>query len=207
LESGDLATISKDRGLEIWNGRNGGLIKTISDLNAKYSSCLSMLLLSDGNVASGYVDGLIRIWDLQNGRLAKSLNEHSTTHYMKHLLLLSNNQLASFHKTGTIHVWDVTSGQIVNRLRAYSADASFIHPIALPNARLAFIGPLSSFRQKITICNSETSEIIEIEQVQERIYRVGLDDDLPELLLLNDSHLASRFSMRNCCIINSYSNF
>jgi len=86
----------------IWNLNSWRRIKTIkcNDSIAKWS----LTFLPDGNLASGGQDFKIKVWNVKNGKLLKSLNGHSG--YVKNLTILSDETLAS---TGglTIRIWNI----------------------------------------------------------------------------------------------------
>lgn len=75
----------------IWNLNSWRRVKTIkcNDSIAKWS----LTFLPDGNLASGGLDSKIKVWNVKNGKLLKSLNGYSE--YVKNLTILSDETLAS----------------------------------------------------------------------------------------------------------------
>jgi WD40 repeat protein len=182
LENGDLAMGLHGGEIKIWNAKNGDLLETLHDAYPYFR--FHMVLLGYGNIACGYQTGVIHIRNLTKKSILKSLYGHMSE--IKGLVLLSNDNLASYSEDGILNVWNVTSGHIVNTLK----QVAFNHMIALPNASLAAI--ISNSKRsymksglEIIAWNSETNEIVKI------CHNFGDFCEPVELLLLNQSHLAS----------------
>jgi WD40 repeat protein len=182
LENGDLVSSSSDGDIQVWNVKNGELIKTIHDVYPK-NRFFNMVSLDDGNLVCSSLNGPIHIWNLEKEEIVKALYGH--THQVD-LLSISNNYLASYCSIERVlNKWNVKSGQVVKQLKRSSLNGF----IALPNDRLAAIvyDYLMQSGKEILIWNSSTDEIVEIKVPIQR------DDDsgVLKLLFLNENLLAS----------------
>lgn len=84
LDNGNLVS-SLDYGeLRIWDPKSGQLIKELDVMcndsviyNSTWDNVRRLFLLQNGNLAVGYVDGIIRIWDIFAFKVVKVLNAHT----------------------------------------------------------------------------------------------------------------------------------
>ncbi len=63
-----------------------------------------LLLLPDGNLASGSLDMTVKIWDVEKGSLKATLTGH--THAVCALAVVGNNRIASGSGDETVKVWN-----------------------------------------------------------------------------------------------------
>jgi WD40 repeat protein len=177
LENGDLMSGSSNGDLQVWNVKNGELIKTIHHVQSHW---FNMASLADGNVACAGRNGLIHILNLEKEEIIKSLYGHTD---LPELLLISPNNLASYDSIeGVLNKWNVKSGHVVNRLKRKHLKGF----IVLPNDRLAAIvyNRWIHSGQAILVWNSSTDEIVEI-PIE------SADKGVLEILFLNENLLAS----------------
>lgn len=91
-----------------------------------------MTLLSNGNLASGSDDKTIKIWNTTDGRLIRTLSNH--TNKILSLLVLSNGYLASSSSDFSLKIWNTNNGSL---LRTIPMSFQCYFMTALPDARLA----------------------------------------------------------------------
>ena len=70
---------------------------------------ISLLVLPNGNLASGSRDKTIRIWDVKSGQTTKILSEHNN--WVLSLAILPDGTLVSGDGSETIIFWNLNSGQ------------------------------------------------------------------------------------------------
>ena len=65
-------------------------------------------------LASGSVDGTVKIWDVTNGKLKYTFDRSNGGHtnYVSSLASLENGYLASGSFDGKVKIWDLTNGKI-----------------------------------------------------------------------------------------------
>ena len=69
-----------------------------------------MLLLDANRLVSGSDDKTIKIWNVEDGTVKRTLTGH--THYVNALKGLDNGDLVSGSEDGTIKIWDVGTGLV-----------------------------------------------------------------------------------------------
>jgi len=76
---------------------------------ARYGCIISSLVvLSDGRLASGSYDNMVRLWDTASGTCMRVLTGHAQP--VLDLTVLPGNRLASVAADCTIRVWDTCDG-------------------------------------------------------------------------------------------------
>jgi WD40 repeat protein len=88
LPNGDLISMS-DNTMHIWDGNTFICTKTITNDDA----FKSLIILSDGNIATSCANGIIKFWDTSDLRCIKTISLTKKYNLAK-LFLLSNNNLA-----------------------------------------------------------------------------------------------------------------
>lgn len=117
-----------DGAIQVWNWRSKKLLRTLnrpSDLleslvawfDSSVGLVCSVAITPDSKtVASGDSDGLIKLWDIDSGRLLRTLTEHTDTVYS--LAFNPDGKiLASGSGDGTIKIWDFNQSQLLQTLR------------------------------------------------------------------------------------------
>ncbi len=79
----------------------GECIKT---LEGHFDSVLSLAVLPDGKLVSGFLDNTIKIWDPDTGECIKTLGGHSGP--VECLAVLPDGRLVSGSGDNTIKIWD-----------------------------------------------------------------------------------------------------
>jgi WD40 repeat protein len=98
-----------------WRREDGQLQRVITDIGAVVRS----MDVSPGNglLATGLLDGTIKIWDNETGKLVRSLKGH--TDYVSAVAFSPDNRFLVSSGAGrdrTIRVWDVTTGETLRTL-------------------------------------------------------------------------------------------
>ena len=132
LPNGDLASVSDDSTIKIWNPNNGTLQRSFSVYTQKYYNNIWLTALSNGDLASN--EGpYIKIWNPYNGTLKRTLIGHHSD--VKSLTTLPNGDLASGSDDETIKIWNPNDGKLKRTLRVYSG--SVVALKTFPNGDLA----------------------------------------------------------------------
>jgi WD40 repeat protein len=107
--------------IKILNLKTGKFETSLNILNEytsreKIKRCFvtCLLLLKNGNLASGFQTSFIRIWNVTSGFLTRSLLGHTDS--VKSLLELNNNHLASGSRDFTIKIWNSQNGTLLKTL-------------------------------------------------------------------------------------------
>src|ERR1700733_14885775 len=93
----------------------------------------ALCLLPDGKLASGSIDGTIRLWDASVGAVATRLARH--IHSVSALCLLNDGRLASASEGDTTWLWDVATGTKTTRVVGHARSVSAL--CLLKDGRLA----------------------------------------------------------------------
>jgi len=76
-------------------------------------------------LASGSYDNLIKIWNVSNGKLERTIFGHNDA-IVAIAFNIDNKLLASGSKDGTIKLWNVLDGSLVRTLEGYNSDVQAI---------------------------------------------------------------------------------
>jgi WD40 repeat protein len=98
-------------------------------------------VLPGGRLASGEVDGTIKLWDPASGQLQATLEGHSAS--VSALAVLPGGQLASGAGDRTIKLWDPASGEPESSQPQFIADAAITALAFLPAASILVAGDAS----------------------------------------------------------------
>ena len=79
---------------------------------------LSLVVLSNGYLASGSLDYTINIWNTDDGVLTRTLTRHTKSGYT--LAVLQNGDLASGSADYTIKIWDSNSWDLKRTLTGHT---------------------------------------------------------------------------------------
>jgi WD40 repeat protein len=115
--------------IKIWDPQSGILKMT---LTGHMNWVRSLAVLSDGSLASGSVDGTIKILNPTTGQLKRTI---FVIDLVLSLALLPNGYLASGVSGGKIKIWDTMTGDLKQTI---STDGNFIYSLkVLRNGELA----------------------------------------------------------------------
>ena len=103
--------------IQIWNINNKTLVNKIKTGYSKYIG--SLAYIGSGLLAStdGYQKS-IEIWNVGNGQLERTLDDHARG--VSFLLTLKNSSLVSGSYDNTIKIWDGNSGKLLNTWTGHS---------------------------------------------------------------------------------------
>lgn len=110
-------TVSEDTTATVRDVRTGHIELTLHDTQ----QLLSGVLLNDGRwLAAGTKYGIIRIWDLDSGKLVKDLRGHAVS--VRSVAISPDGKvLASGSEDSTVRLWDPQSGECLLVLRGHQA--------------------------------------------------------------------------------------
>ena len=125
--TGWLAAGSKDQEILLWNTQNG--YQNLPGLLSPVASTRDLLISSSGeHLAAVNIDNVIRIYQLPEGKIVKTLSGHSN--FVKSICLHPDNRtLFSADFDGNIFTWRFPFGNLLNQVRLcdgeiYSLDLS-----------------------------------------------------------------------------------
>jgi len=128
LDNGYLASASYNGEVFIWDTSRYKQLRKISTNEPIFT----MVALQDNFIAISS-NFLIKIWDMINNKLNKTLNGHTNLIY--HLLVMRNGNLVSASADKSIRVWNMSSGVSENILNGHSETVQCL--AELTNNRLA----------------------------------------------------------------------
>lgn len=136
---------SLDGTIKIWDSSSGQLINTISEPKEMQTSML--MFGEDGNnkivkrpnpigsiainpnestVASGYLNGAIKIWDISSGALLRNINTGSHSSY-GFPISYSPDGISIVSGGGSlVKIWDTESGNLTHSLKGHAAEISSV---------------------------------------------------------------------------------
>ena len=123
-----LASGSWDKTVKIWNVKTGELIYTLVGHSGIVNSVAIAATPSNpplprggsgGILASGSKDGSIKLWNLQNGNLIRTLKGNSLS-VLSVAFSPDRKTLANGSGDGTINLWNLENGQLIRRFRGHN---------------------------------------------------------------------------------------
>ena len=132
---GRAVSASRDKTLKVWDIESGQVLHTIVDPAHKRLAVplvlemepdaykgLAVALTPDGRAATfGSWDRTPKVWDVESGRLLRSLEGH--TRFVDAVALTANGRAVSASQDGTLKVWDIESGRELTSFVGESAQA------------------------------------------------------------------------------------
>lgn len=113
---------------------------------------VSLMILPNGYLACGTMQSLIRIWNVEEGILVRTLKS-MTDSAIKTLAILENNDLAFGLSNGVVEIWDSTEDLLIKSIKVLDDEIS---SIAIMNKDIIVIK--TAF--EIIIFNLQTEEIL-----------------------------------------------
>ena len=136
----------------------------------------SLVVLPNGDIASGSSDSTIKIWNTTTYECKKTLEGH--TDWIRSLVVLQNGDLASSSDDRTIRIWDTTTGQCKKKLTGHTG--WIINSlVVLPNGDL------------VSGSDDETIKIWDITTLKCKQTLTGHIDEVNSLVVLPNGDLAS----------------
>jgi WD40 repeat protein len=128
--------IAGDEGgnLSVWNKYTGTCIKTVVK---GHQQKIQGLLVVDGKLISGSYDGTLKVWDLKDLSLLKTLDDHTGDTI---ITAPSSNCLCKYNGTvisgsdKTIKQWNITTGGCIKTIR--NEDTGYIYALSIVNNTL-----------------------------------------------------------------------
>lgn len=115
---GFLVSAASDGKINVWDVKEGKLIKTLAGHTDAVTSLAYMKEM--GYLASGSMDKTIKIWDVKEGKLVKTLEVQSD--YVCALGYIEENAfLVSSDKSDKgISIWDVEEGKLIKKIEGFT---------------------------------------------------------------------------------------
>jgi len=104
--------------IQVWNPLTGQLIQTISN----QMPVLSLALISLNLIATGSIGSGITIWDLNTGKVNKSLNSYSSA-LVNSLAVFQNDYLIS-SSYDEIQIWNLVTDKLIQTIKNPNSDTN-----------------------------------------------------------------------------------
>lgn len=129
-------------------------------------------------IAAGYYDGSIRIYDIKTGNLLKTFNKHDT--YVNILCYSSDGKhLISVCGYSKIKIWNVDNGNLINTFDEY--EGKIVDLQYIPNTN--YLLSVTKNSKKIKIWNIQTKQITQIIEHSSVIYNIYSSRYIDKFLL------------------------
>lgn len=156
--SGKIAFISssKDKTIRLWALNDLNYLTEVEVWKCK-EEAYTLALSSDKKLlATGHIDGIIRIWELKSGNMIKEFFENDFTSAIKHITFISNrNQVLSIRESA-IKIWDIQTTELLQTLVDPSDSPGNINSIAIsPAGNLLATGSPSKMESLLDISSPE----------------------------------------------------
>jgi WD40 repeat protein len=93
------------------------LPKLTKTLTGHIDAVKSLMMLKDGNIASGSSDRTVKIWNVKEGSVNRTLTGHIGA--VSSLVLLRNGNIASASHDKTVKIWNLTDGSLIRTLTGH----------------------------------------------------------------------------------------
>lgn len=116
LPNRDLAVVRvNESSITILDLFDGTLKARLSDPSSQSENFIeSMFVLLNGDLACGYSNGLIQIWNIEKAAVTRTLRGH--TRAVTSLTVFPNGDLVSGDRVGFINVWNTMDGSVKKKL-------------------------------------------------------------------------------------------
>ena len=102
--------------------KKGECIQTIQDPTSSYF--YSVKKISQNELATGHIDGFIRIWNIHTAKFVRVMNGHLDLVNNLHLMA-SGGELVSSSFDSTIKIWNIESGICFKTLIGHTSAVNF----------------------------------------------------------------------------------
>ena len=163
-----IASGSWDNTIKLWNSQNGHRIRTLGHTLSVWSVAFS----PDGKtIASGSSD--IHLWNIQDGRLIRTLEEDYYTGLVRSVVFSPDGQtIASGFTDGPIKLWNSQDGRLIRTLTGHTDD---VRSVAFsPDGQTLASG---SEDQTIKLWNSQNGRLIRTLEVSFSVFSVAFSPD------------------------------
>lgn len=111
---------------ETW--RNVQLEQTLSDAVSRTKWITALVISPDGkHLISGADDQTVKIWELETGRLIRTLQGHSDA-ISSVAISPDGKKIASSSDDKTVKLWDVETGNLLQTFEEFTSDSSEVEP-------------------------------------------------------------------------------
>jgi WD40 repeat protein len=111
---------------EIW--RNVQLEQTLSDAISRTKWITALVISPDGkHLISGADDQTVKIWELETGRLIRTLQGHSDA-ISSVAISPDGKKIASSSDDKTVKLWDFETGNLLHSFEEFTPDSSEVQP-------------------------------------------------------------------------------
>ena len=107
-----LVSGSWDKTLRMWNTRSYACVAVVKTPSTVYP----LLRLTDGTVASGHSDGVVRLWDWRRLQAVGELHGHTAR--VTVMAQMPKGRFASVSDDKTVRIWDVAARTCVGVITA-----------------------------------------------------------------------------------------
>ncbi len=114
LPGGQLASVSRDRSLRLWDVPSRRCTRVVA---AHEASALAVAALPDGSLATGGADAVVKLWR-GNGDALATLSGHQG--WVWAVAPLGDSLLVSASEDGSVRLWDRHSGQCLHTLPGHT---------------------------------------------------------------------------------------
>jgi WD40 repeat protein len=159
-----------DRSIRLWDASDGTCLRVIGAGEVSFGASFS----ADGRyIASGTVEGMVRVWEVESGACIWELEGH--THWVLNVCFhpTDRSRLVSGGADGTVRVWDITTGVCI---RAIATGDNWVKAANYsPNGKLLVTATLD---RQVAIWDGESGRCLRcLEGHQGRVWAARFSPD------------------------------